>query len=78
MGANVIGPMSDPEIAAIAAKRLADGATVVVWDPDSGALGDAVARLPATPPGRICTWIGSAGDEGLRAFIQEVLDPPVK
>ena len=78
MSPDVIGPLSDPANAAIAAERLALGATVVVWDPDAEALGAAVADLPPTPPGRLCTWTGSGDDAGLAAFIEEVLDPPVK
>ena len=78
MTAYVIGPVSDPEKAAIAAKRLTEGASVVVWDEDAEALGMALEKLPATPPGRLCSWVGSGSDEGLKALIQEVLDPPVK
>ena len=78
MSANVIGPMRDRRNAANAAKRLAEGATVVVWDEDGEALRRAVEGLPATPPGRLCTWVGSGDDEGLRVFIEEVLDPTVK
>ena len=78
MDVDVIGPLEDPEKAAIAAKRLAAGATVVVWGADPDSLGSAVAGLPPTPPGRVCTWTGSADDDGLDAFINEVLDPTVK
>ena len=78
MTAHVIGPVSDPEKAAIAAKRLSEGATVVVWDEDADALGSALQAFPATPPGRVCSWVGAPDDEGLEALIGEVLDPPVK
>ena len=78
MDVDVIGPLEDPAKAAIAAKRVASGATVVVWDPDAAALREAVGRLPATPPGRVCTWTGSGDDAALKAFIEEVLDPTDK
>lgn len=78
MGVDVIGPLSEPVNAANAANRMRDGATVVVWDPDSQALGAAMAALPATPPGRLCSWCGDGGDPALAAFIREVLDPAVK
>lgn len=78
MSAYVIGPLSDPEKAAIAASLLATGSTVVVWDPDGAALSRAVGSLAPTPPGRLCTWTGSGDDRALAAFIQEILDPPVK
>lgn len=78
MTAHVIGPVSDPEKAAIAAKRLAEGATVVLWDEDANALGSALEKLPPTPPGRFCSWVGGQDDEGLQALIEEVLDPTVK
>ena len=78
MTAHVIGPVSDPEKAAIAAKLLNEGASVVVWDENPEALGVALEKLPAAPPGRLSSWVGSESEEGLRALIQEVLDPPVK
>lgn len=78
MSVYVVGPLSDPAKAAIAANRLAAGSTVVVWDPDEAALGRVIGSLPPTPPGRLCTWAGSGDDQALTAFIQEVLDPPVK
>lgn len=78
MSVHVIGPLGDPAKAAIAAKHVSAGATVVVWDPDGTALREAVGRLPPTPPGRVCTWTGYGHDVGLTAFIEEVLDPPVK
>lgn len=78
MAAEVIGPVGSAEIAAYAAKRLAAGATVLVWDEDAEVLGNVVEGLPRTPPGRLCTWVGRAEDEAVRALVEEVLDPPVK
>ena len=75
---HVIGPIGDPKKAAIAAKHLADGATVVAWDVDGAALENAIAGLPRTPPGRLATWVGSSEDPALKAFIEEILDPTVK
>ena len=78
MSPDVIGPLSDPAKAAIAAKHLQAGKTVVVWDENAEALRRAVETLPSTPPGRLCSWSGSADSPALQAFIQEILDPTVK
>lgn len=78
MAVNVVGPLGDPEKAAIAANLLLSGRTVVVWDEDPAGLQSGLEALPRTPPGRLCTWTGHPSDAGLQAFISEVLDPPVK
>lgn len=67
-----VGPASDGDRLDEAARRLAGGERVCLWDPDPEALAAAVTQLAAPPSGRLVTWVGTPADAPFVAFVQEL------